>query len=284
MIDEFERTKARNAIIEYLRSAGRGGVVVKGGVNQRPIHFYIRHMVAVFSIEVGLARAAERSRFIVVNLKKDPSRKPRLPNSIEAEQLRIDLMAFALWAAYPAKKMIQELGQIPGFEDRMAECFAVPLAMLTVVDDNPLKELRKLVRVALESLPGKDQDILEDDESKLLQDIGAATIRTVIRKENESGNLGHDVSTDASVSQLLEAFSAYNDHVLQAHGLKYEGGHIFLAPSVIERKLLRDTTWKGMNIFSILKRVKGAEKSRTNIGGQKIRGILLRDRRRLVEE
>lgn len=283
-LDEFERSQARAAIIEYLRSAGRGGIVTKGGVNQRPVHFHIRHQVVVSSIEVGLGRAAELSRFIVVELKKDPSRRPKIPNSIEAEKLRVDLLAVALWAAFPAKKLVEELGQIEGFEDRLVECFAVPLSMLACAIDDPLGELRKLVLIVLEDLRSRERDVGEEDEDCLLQDIGSATIRVPDVKVSNDGGADTNVYLDMSVCQLLESFSDFNSQILQAHGIKYDKGNIFLAPSVIERKLLRDTKWKGLNILSILKRIEGAEKSRRRIASQNVRGVLLRDRQSLVKD
>ena len=125
--------------------------------------------------------------------------------------------------------------------------------------------------------------ITEDDESAILQDIGAATIRTVTVKANVSGN-ENDVYGEMSVAQLLEAFSTFNDQTLQAHGIRCAAEGIFLAPQVIGRKLLWNTKWKGLNILSILKRIEGAEKTRRRIAGQLVRGVLLRGRRSLLKE
>jgi len=281
-LDEFEKSKSRHAIIEYLRSGNRGGTSSKGGKDQQPVFFSIRNMVAVCSVEVGLNRSAERSRFIIVELKKDSSRKPRIPNSVEAVTLRVDVLSYALWASYPAFKMIDALCQVPGFQDRIIDCLAVPLSVLACVSDDPFEELRRLILILMEHLEEKEQDIAEEDETAILQDIGAATIRTITPKSNEIGGGEIEVYSDLSVSQLIDQFSPFNDQILQAHGIRYFDEGIFLAPSVIERKLLRDTKWRGLNILSILKRAEGAEKTRRRIAGQLLRGVLLKGRRSLL--
>jgi predicted RNA-binding protein YlxR (DUF448 family) len=65
-IDEFEKTvnDERQKLIDFLRSAGRGGQSVKGTPSGKPIYFHIKHLVFIASIERSLARAADKDRYI----------------------------------------------------------------------------------------------------------------------------------------------------------------------------------------------------------------------------
>jgi len=275
-IDEFEKSESREAIIEYLRSASRGGTVVKGTTAQKAVHFHIQHMALLASIEVRLARAAERSRFLVIELQKDNSRHPTIPNAGGLEKLRHDITAYTLWASFRAKKLISDLGRIQGFEDRLVESYAVPLSMLAVCKDNALEILRNLTVNYL----GKAQqiDALDhiSDEEKLLRDISFAKIRIQIEHQIEDRTAV--ISQDYSVSQAVEKIIREGDglchETLQAHGLKICEEGIFLVPEIVMRKLLKDTPWAGLNIESILKRIPDAKKTRLRIAANRSYGLI----------
>ncbi|WP_248635550.1 site-specific integrase [Desulfatibacillum aliphaticivorans] len=83
-------------MIEIFRSAGRGGTTYKGTTHQQAVSFQSRHMVLLASIEKSLPRAADNSRFLSICTKKDPTRKPKIPDWRELEEIRTDMVAYAL--------------------------------------------------------------------------------------------------------------------------------------------------------------------------------------------
>lgn len=273
-IDEFERSDSSRPIIEYLRSSNRGGFAVKGSANQKPIYFYIRHSVLVASIEVSLSKAAEKSRYILIELEKDISRNPVIPNSLEMEELRLDLFSFSLWASLQAKKLINQVGRIEGLESRLTDCFGVPLSMIAIIDDNPVESLKKLILSAIDDRNKQERDSVLEDEVQLIRDILSSKIRV-----NETGldHRGLDTSKgyrDMTVSQLMESPEFY-DTDLQANGIKICEDGFFLVPDNVARSLLKDTRWKGAQLYTMLKRLPGAQSKRRRVAGCNSYGLLL---------
>lgn len=146
VIDEFEKSQHRDQIIEFLRSAGRGGVVTKGSINQKAIRFRIRHMVFVCSIETGLSRAAENARFLVIETRKDADIYPQLPQTSQVQELRVDIFSYAIWAAFKARGLVGQIKSIKGVDPRFVEAVAVPFSMIAACDDDPLVTLRETVQ------------------------------------------------------------------------------------------------------------------------------------------
>ncbi len=279
LLDEFEKSEAREAIIEYLRSASRGGLVVKGTTAQKAVHFFVRHMALLASIEYRLARAAERSRFLVIELKKDDSRHPTIPNVQELENFRHEITAYCLWAAFPALRMVRDIERIPGFEDRLVESYAAPLSMLAVCKPDAAKILTNMVIAFLRKVQKTEEADAVTDEDRLLLDIGFAKIRLSVERQVDDRTAM--VSQELTVSQILERIVGGNredddlHEVLQAHGLKVVDGNLFVVPEVAARKLLKDTSWAGLNIEPILRRIPDARKTRLRIAANQCYGVSL---------
>ena len=282
-IDEFEKSKERDDILALARSASRGGHTVKGTHTQkRTIDFNIRHMLLFASIELRLDKAAEKSRFIVVELQKeidiDP---PKIPNIEEAKRLHLDFFSLAIWQSLRARRLIKKLGRLQGLETRFVECFAVPLSMLTVEnnEDNAVKTLREVVINTIKDREKQARDVIVEDEERLLQDIGSAKINVPTTERDEISDKERNVYLSMAISQILkevyDTHSESKDALLQSHGIKICPDGIFLNPDVIERYLLKDTDWVGMKIFGLLKRIRGAEYKRRRIAGKNPRGFLL---------
>jgi len=263
IIDEFEKTKRgmREQIIEYLRSANRGGTSVKGGINQVPIYFDIRHMVMVLSIEVGLARAAEKSRFIVVELEKDNTKRPTGLNTNKTEELRIDIFSYALYGAFRAKRLIEKIGYISGYENRFVEGYAVPLSMFVLSDNKPEEKLKQYVLDAIKEREQYMTGVILEDEAQILEDILSSTIRIPEEQDDPMTEGSKTFYQDRTVMQLLPTcdLSQNNKSTLEAYGIRYEEG-LFIHPGTVARKLLKDTAWKGLNIGDLLSRLPGAKK------------------------
>ena len=279
-LDEFELSEHRDDLIEYLRSASRGGTIVKGTTSQKPVHFFIKHMVLLASIEYRLARAAERSRFLVVELLKDDLRCPIIPNAKKMEALRLKVCAFAIWGAFRAKKLISQLGRIAGFEDRFTESFGVPLSMITLCEENAIGLLGEMVKVFLDKARRDDRLDHITDEERLIRDVGFAKIR-IPEEQRISEDRTSIVYRELTVSQAIAKLrhggdDGLYDDAMQAHGIKVtDDGSLFMVPEIVSRKLLRDTLWGELNIEPILKRITGTKKGRRRIAARLTYGLLV---------
>ena len=169
VIDEFEKSQHRDQIIPFLRSAGRGGIVTKGSINQKAIHFRIRHMVFVCSIETGLNRAAENARFLVIETRKDPDISPQLPQTSLVQELREDIFSYSIWAAFKARELVGQIKSIKGVDPRFVEAVAVPFSMIAACDDNPLAMLREIVQSYIDEWQMCQEGSALEDEAKLVR-------------------------------------------------------------------------------------------------------------------
>ncbi|MBC2710629.1 MAG: toprim domain-containing protein [Desulfosarcina sp.] len=276
MIDEFEKTDSRDKIIEVIRSANRGGIIPKGTTTQKAIHYSLRHMVLFASIEMGLARSAEESRFICIETKKDQSRMPIIPSLEESGALRERILAYVLWASYRSRELVKSVEPIHGISNRLHESFAVPLSMIAAREEDSRTCLATLMEDTLEDYKIQQQDAIPDDEDNVFDTILSSTVHLTMEKVDESGDVKFFVS-DRSVSQLIpEAASSTNiADSLCANGITSCGDGLFIVPDVVARKLLWNSQFKGLRIGTILARIDGAKKTQRRIGGRRPRGILI---------
>ena len=262
-IDEFEKSPKRDRVIELIRTANRGGVISKGTPSGKVINYYVRHMFIVASIEVGLVREAENTRFIVVEWEKDTNRNPILPSTGEIDQLRQGLTAVALWAANNAHALVSQIKTYKGVEGRMMESYAVPLVFRVIAEGGELDDLDEKTHAVITEKE-RERPQMETDEGKLLEDIALARIRT------DDG--------EYTVAQLIKK-GIEKEQNLNCYGIKalnFENmfeRRIFIAPDIVRRNLLQNTRWRDLQIRDILKRCHGARQDRRRLGGKNIRGI-----------
>ena len=271
ILDEIERSESRDKIINMARSAGRGGLVPIGGKDQKPSYFFVKHMIMFVSIETGIWQAPDRSRYLQIETHKDDARDPKIPNSLESETLRIEILSYVLFSVFKAKKLIESLGKIEGFEDRGVEAFAVALAMLAASDEKPLDSLTWGVNAALEDFKHRQEKSIPDDEVQIFYAILGCKIK-VASQEDDPSSLSGGVRTiyaSRSIAQLLEDDTERYLQDLQSNGLKPDKGGLFLVPSMVEQALLSKTRWKGVQTRGLLKRLPGAIEKQLRISGYK---------------
>ena len=279
-IDEFEESPERKKILKALRSGGRGGKIRKGSPSQRAQVSQIQHMVFVSSIEKGIQRAAENSRFLIVETKKDKTRRPVLPSIKEAREIREEMVAYALWAGFRAVEMVESVKAVDGIERRFLESLSVSYSMLAAAYEEE-DGLESLVKSYLEEYRTRDESQTPEDEERLLQDILMAQMRITQEIVEEFGTRSKMVSTVRTVGQLVFDADLCEEHhlVLQARGIRVMDGElspgIFVHPETVSNQLLRGTIWHGLNIRDLLIRVEKAESKRLRIAGSSLRGVIV---------
>jgi len=275
-IDEFEQSPQRLQILDLCRSASRGGTISKGSSTHVSIKFFIYHMLLLCSIEIGLYRAAENNRFIIVETRKDNRLKPQIPEDEILEKLRVKIFAYSIWAALKAKSLVSQVKQIPGVDRRWLESMAVPISMIAVSDQNPIEKLNALVSNYLNDWGAEQADRLQEDESKLLEDIMTANIRLALTQVDSTGD-ERTIYGNRTVSQLIVSSRSIPEHgtTLETHGLRVRRDGIFMHAIKVRRLLLQNTDWRDLSLREILLRVPGAISMRDRVADSQVRGVLI---------
>jgi len=277
IIDEFEQSAHRDRIIERLRSAGRGGKGAIGSSKQEAVFSHIRHMILIASIETGLIRAAEQYRYLLIQTAKDNRIKPTIPSPNELEVIQEDMVAYALWSVFEAKKLIRNFDGLPGYDNRWVHSLLVPFSMIAVFDDDPDDTLRQLVEDYLEYWSASQEGGIMEDEASLLQDILLASVRVAETVEDANGDT-KTLYVDRTVGQIIE-FDEVDEEkhrTLQTYGIRVtEEDELFFYPEVIAKKLLGRTRWQDLNLRDILLRCENAKRGRGYIAGTRVRGVII---------
>lgn len=274
LLDEMEKNVNRGPILELFRTSGRGGVVTRGTQDQKPISFGLRHIAFIASIEVGLHRAADRSRYLVVEMEPHTEgRGPLTMGTSQLEDLRNQVHAVALWAALPAAHLAAKLASttIPGLDGRFIESVAVPVAFISVCRGwNYEEATAALVEMAGAFSDSAPVEHAADDEAMLLEDIAMARVKVA---ETVSGGTRY---VEHAVSDIINNGTADWLRQLAQHGVAVtQRGEIFIKPDMVTTDLLSSTRWADLDLQTILLRVKGAHAGRHYIANKKLRGVLL---------
>ncbi len=266
LCDEFEDSRHRAEVLEMLRVSGRGDKILRGTTNQRGQGFGLRHIAWVAAIEVGLKRAPDRNRFIMLELEKLTHERQKTfnpPSAAAVADLGQRLLAVAIRYIHDARPMAVALKdcRFPGVDDRVVESYAVPAAMISALQGFSVESAKGIMDEMLQGIDREQGEIA--DESDLMQAILAAHVWC--RKNQRT------------VSQLIARWNATDDEIktaLGAYGLRYEPswkniaascGVLMIDHKVVPGKLLRDTRWQFQSIDQILMRIETAIKSRQRI-------------------
>ena len=279
LIDEFDKHKQRQQVLELFRTASRGGKIIRGTPDQGGLEFGVRHLAWFAAIESGDIWGQDRNRFIRLELKPPANRgKLALPGPSELGKLGQELAAAALWAAPAAVPLAECIKgvRIEGVHGRLIESFAVPAAMFAVIwhgrgaTCEQGESILKIMIKGRATLANQG----EKDEVQLLRDILAANIRVTISKESS-----YSTSQDRAIGQLLE--EREHAKTLEAKGLRIveprgePGVRLFVAHDVVRKELLRGTRWADSRIDQLLERLPDAKREQQRCARQKPWGITL---------
>jgi hypothetical protein len=268
LIDEFEQCSSREKIIEMLRTAGRGGTIGKGSPSQRTIEFDVMHMAWGASIDVGLPRAADRNRWIILELAKLEN-LITAPDIVGLEDLGLDLFTSILFVAPRARELEIKLREVvvTGLESRIRENYTVPAAAFGALVGLTYEQTAKLLRHWLK-LFGEGPVDRETDEQALLAAIVSSRVTM-----QQVGSNGQSEREELTVGQALQRMNLGHD--LERFGLRYNRreGRLFIVGKVVTRELLKGTPWAALDINSVLGRMPNALKERQRVGGHPHRGV-----------
>lgn len=279
IIDEFDRYKQRQEVLELFRTSSRGGTVLRGTADQSGQQFGVRQIAYFAAIESGDIWAQDRNRFIRLDLRPPADRGNLiLPGPAELEDLGKQLAAAAIWAAPTAVPLANEIKstRVTGVHGRLIESFTVPAAMFATMWHGREVTARQARRVLRRMLDGREslREQGEPEEYRLLREILSSNIRVTVGRD------GGTVSVEHSVRQVTRDYRTYQDD-LAAKGVaivnsRQAGGlGLFLVDDLVRQHLLTGTRWKDSRIDQVLGRLPGAVRSQQRCGGLRPWGTLL---------
>lgn len=281
LIDEFEKSRERERVLEMLRTSSRGTKIVRGSATQKAVQFGLQHIVWVAAIEAGLTKQADRNRFVQLELLKAEKGKEnmlRVPPAEELEALGQRLLAVAIVGAHQAKEMAAELKQVKiKMDPRIIESYAVPAAMTAAAAGLDLNQAKYLLQDLLKSADATEQS--QNDADDLLGDIFSATVHC----GGSYGNMGvgqilrktqHIGTTDPS--ELRNQLERVGIKVAEVESYRQGEPSLFICPRIVQSQLLKHSEqWHGSDIRKILLRLSGAEPGKVRLSGRPLNGVLL---------
>lgn len=285
LIDEFEHDKHRQQILNLFRSSTRGTDIIRGTTHQRAQKFHLKHIPWVSAIETGLRSEADRSRYITLDLQPIPKGRPstlRLPPEAELRELGTKLMVVAMrnWQAAKRLSVLLKSQSYGEVDRRVVESYSVPCAMLAAVMGMDDKSAVGLLGTVLSKRNFTEDH--ETDEESLIQDILESEVqvprggRMTVSQLLVSKSWGAD-ETGVAPSKLLERVGVRTVEVSDAPWPKSDLGFnaVFFATRIVQRTLLAGSRFKELEIDQILRRSRGAKKSRQRMGGHWPRGVTI---------
>lgn len=279
MLDEFESREQRNSFLAALRSSSRGDEIIRGTTDQTGTSFTLQHIVWLAAIESGLDKAADKNRFITLELDRPQESKQGklvVPSNLELRELGQRVLVVALKHVHEAKKLAVKIKdtKVPGADPRMIESFAVPAAIMSIIEGYDESGARDILKEMLKKMRLTEIEQARD-EASLVETILAETVR--VRNEN--------MSVARLVSIVLQQLNGHADakEELNTYGLDVAelGEHkdakndprqpvLVIAYHMVRSKLLKSTSWKFQSIEQILKRIDGATSGiRKRVGSQR---------------
>jgi hypothetical protein len=286
VIDEFDKYRHRQQVLELFRTSSRGGKILRGTQNQGGMEFGLRHLPWFFAIESGDIWGQDRNRFIRCELQKPNERGTlRLPPHDALRNVGQQVVAAALWAATAAFRLANAIKstQIDNIDGRLVESFSVPAAMYAVLSQGREVTKAQAVEILRMMLDGREALLgpTEPEEHRLFADIMASTVRVP-----DPGKGGVAPVVECAVGRILQEHLTRDPRLggeshttLEANGIRIVPRDtrpwLFIFPEMVQRKLLQHTRWEQTRVDQLLLRLPGAERGQQRIAGTKPWGILL---------
>ncbi len=283
LFDEFEANRHRKAILELLRTSSKGSKTARGTSGGHGAKVYgLKHIPWMAAVEIELARAPDRNRFIALELSAVPQEhrgKLQLPPELEIRDLGQRLLSLAMRHAVAADQRALRLKQreFEGVHGRVVESFSTPIAMLTtaggLTDDQAVGFMRDL-------FGGLEQDPAQatKDETDLLGEILSSQFDLGPGRRMTVGQalVRSDESTEIwPALERVGIAPVANCGGRDAAASESYRAALFIDHKAAKRYLLRDSQWREQGISAILARLPGAKKCQQRVGGHRPWGVAI---------
>lgn len=277
LLDEFEKSKERDRILETLRASSRGDTVMKGTAGHKGVSFKLQHIPWLAAIESGLSRQPDVNRFVQLELlkaEKGKSGQLLAPEGHEAVALGQKLLAASLVVGLQSRELAIRMKSLPveGADSRLIETYAVPAAVLGLALGYEEEACGELLTKILSDVVAQGADPVQPDHEMLFEQLMESTVRC-------------DHGKQMAVSKLYESWreggTEYHGNLgaLELHGLafKWQGSEALLVvrKDLVLKNLLPNSEWRGSRIDQVLLRLGGADRRTVRLNGKPSRCVAI---------
>ena len=272
LLDEFEKSKQREQILELLRTSGRGAITLRGTSNQTGLSSGLHHIAWLAAIEVGMERAPDWNRYLFFELIVPPLEqrgKLNIPPDEHLADLGQKMLAVAVFFQREAMALHKtlKLHILPGVHNRVVESLAVPVSMLALCGENEPTKLLETLQGAL----GSDPEVNATDQETLMKAILGSNILLEKGTQITVGQvLAHQEKHDV---EALERFGIAVVNTRRGPRTATGDRALFIDPVAVKRYLLKETHWADQAIQQILIRLTGTSTTQRTIASKKVWGI-----------
>ncbi|MFO0916104.1 MAG: primase-helicase zinc-binding domain-containing protein [Pirellulales bacterium] len=233
LCDEFEASNEREKILLAIRAGSRGDAITRGTAGGESMRFQYQHLVWVAAIETGLAKQADSTRFISLDLLKPQAGRPRIkmPSSRELWEMGQNTLAIAIRTFFDAEDLAARLANDSSLphDIRTRETFAVPVASLAVALGYSDDQARNMLDAVCQD-QRDTQDEVESDHVAVLQQV----MNSVVLNDGANGLM----TPYRILSNDRFAVDAKYSGTLETCGIRRRGDQVFFHCRTVSLKLL----------------------------------------------
>ena len=262
ILDEFEKYRHLNDVMEALKISSRGGYFTRGTTSERARRFRLNHMPFLGSIYLAGNDAAQLSRMIVFELiPHNGAGLSSLPSPIARERIG----ARAIGAMYREWGAIEELArkysQAPkeyfgeGVDTRQADNFAYARAILSIINEQTNNDFGYVL------LPNQASEEITDDGMEILFTILSS--RITVEERTSYDNIAR---REMSIAGAIAANRFVEIQRVGVNVVTHKGEKYFVInAAMVQRHLLRNTDFAGLKVSEPLSRITGALRAKAKL-------------------
>jgi hypothetical protein len=287
LLDEFEASKERTKILDWLKNSGAGGSSVRGTPGQRSVSSTVSVIPWFGATETGMKNETERNRYVLFNMASRID-KPffELPSDERVDDMRCKTLAILLRVWARAKEIHHYLKSncnIEGIYSRYTESYSLPCAMWSAVVGHTNEEAKELFNYAIMPMLEGILFNTESEHATLVSDISSAKVhvgRGDTRVVNElltsasydTGGVGTE--TPEKILSRVGIRKMRGGEFRKA-GLGLDDRYIFIAHRIVAKELLKGDAFGDKGIDQLLLRVSGSFHTRQRLSSGNMRGVAI---------
>ena len=285
LLDEFEASKERTKILDWLKNSGGGGSSVRGTPGQHAIKGAVQVIPWFGATEAGMRNETERNRYVLLNLASRKG-KPRftLPDQQQIDTLRAKSLAILMRCWVRAKELHLHLNtncQFDSLYSRYTENYSMPIAMWAAIDGLSNEESEELFQKVIGPMLEAVSFSSESEHGTLLQEvlfsrvpIGRGETRTVSELLTYQS---HEVPGAEAPDKILARVGLRKMDGAEFKCGMYSPGKrfLFVAHKIVQRELLRNTDFGEKGLDQLLERIPNSFRTKQRLGGSSTRGIAI---------
>lgn len=262
ILDEFEKYRHLNDVMEALKISSRGGYFTRGTTGERARHFRLNHMPFLGSVYRAGNDAAQSSRMIVFELiPHNGAGLSSLPSPNERERIGARSIGAMYREWYAIEELARKYSQSPkehfgeDVDTRQADNFAYARAILSIVFGQANDDFGFVL------LPKQASEEIVDDGMEILYTILSSMI--TVEERTNYDNITHRKMSiaDAIAANRFVEIQRYGIAVVTHEGTKCYAIHA----ATTQRQLLQNSDFVGLKISEPLSRITGATRAKAKI-------------------